>query len=192
MRNKQNMLSIKDFILEKRTLLLNIFLLFFWAFFQYKMGFRFFGLFIILFVFFLLFVEQKNSILLIIPVLVILIFGTHILDTLTDLRKTDAIVVQYHGETLKKVFTPNSGLEVLPAKVQDMLSLLNENNVNSYQLSAQITNENETYQRIIESAWPRKLSNTSKYILIAPDEIKQYSSCNVIDQREGVSLVYCH
>ena len=191
MKNLLSIPSLKLFFIEKRSQLLNILLLFAWAFIQYKLGYRFNGLFLILFIAFLFFSRQQNSLLLIIPIIVALIFGTHLLDTLTDLRKTDSIVVQYHGETLKKIFTPNSGQEVLPTKVQEVLSLLSENKVNSYQLSNQIIQDSETYQRIIESVWPRELTDTSKYFVITPAEKQKYLACDEIDQREDILLVYC-
>jgi hypothetical protein len=92
---------------------------------------------------------------------------------------------------LTEISTPNSGEEIMPKKIQRMLSLLRTNDIAGYQLSEGIALDSTFIQRITESAWPIKNDDASPYYLCLIEEINTNPNCTVIDQRKDVALEYC-
>jgi hypothetical protein len=174
------------FILE--MLLVGIFALIAW-----QLENRVFAIFIILFFIIALNFQKRRYItLIIVPIIVFVLFNTLTLDAFTILTKSALPAIQHPKAELTNLFTPNSGLGVLPPKVLTMISILNENKVESYKLSENFSNDVVIYQRIVEGAWPIKLENTSSYLLMATDEIVDYPNCMIIEEKEDVALVNCH
>lgn len=124
-------------------------------------------------------------------VLIIILFKTPTIEAWTNLIQANISTVQHLKLSPSNIFSPNSGQEVLPVQVQQMLSLLQTHQIGSYQLSNQLMQNPLIFQRTIESAWPIKMEGKSSHFLIAIEEIKNYASCVQIDQREDVALVYC-
>ena len=177
---------------ENRQRLVHVTILGIWALSQYFLGNKIYGFFIIVFFFILMLSRSRNFILVAIPVLVIVLFNTSTIDTATQLKKWNLNTVQNYKRTLIHIFTPNSGQNVLPARVRQMLSLLIDNHVASYRLSDQLYQDPLVMQRIVESAWPIKLDSTSPYLLSLPAELTNNPTCSVIDDRKDVVLAYCH
>jgi len=71
-------------------------------------------------------------------VLVIGLFTTPTIITWTNLIQSNLSTVQHLELTLTTIFTPDSGREVLPVQVQQMLVLLQTYQINSFQLSSQL------------------------------------------------------
>lgn len=89
--------------------------------------------------------------------------------------------------------TPHAGEHILPSAVQEMLGFLRTHQLDSYQLSEQIMDKKNVliYQRIVESAWPRRTNPQSNYKLILVDELNDYSNCEVKEQGKEAALVFC-
>jgi hypothetical protein len=88
---------------------------------------------------------------------------------------------------------PHAGENILPSAVQEMLALLQTHQLDSYQLSEQISNKKNIliYQRIVESAWPRRTDPKSNYKLILVNELDDYSDCEVKERGKEAALVFC-
>ena len=64
-----------------------------------------------------------------------------------------------HLQSFKEnLTTPHSGEQILPSSVQEMLALLRKHNLSSYRISRKIKEDWLLHQRIVESAWPRRMS----------------------------------
>jgi hypothetical protein len=89
--------------------------------------------------------------------------------------------------------TPHAGENILPSAVQEMLAFLRIHQLDSYQISEQIRNEKNVliYQRIVESAWPRRTDLKSNYKLILVNELDDYSDCEVKERGKEAALVFC-
>ena len=187
-----SILTTGELFRENRKRVLHVALLGAWALIQYSLGNKIYCLFIIIFFLILALPRRQNLMLLTIPVLVIVLFNTPILDTGTELKQWNLNTVQNYKRTLINIFTPNSGQEVLPGQVRQMLSLLKSNHVISYRLSRQLHRDPLIMQRIVESAWPIKMDPASPYLLNLPDEPNNDPACTVIDHRKDVVLANCY
>lgn len=150
------------------------------------------ALFIFLCFLILLFSRQHRFFILAILILVIIIPNKNILATMSQLRDIDFPTLQHPKAALTNLFTANSGQDVLSGQVQSMLSLLQVNHLENYQLSNTLANDPLVYQRIIEAAWPIKMSLKSKYYFVLIGEINSYPTCTIIDQRKDVALAKCN
>lgn len=188
--------SLKNFYLIHQTrinLILKIFLVVLFAFLAWQNENRFFAVFILFFfIISSLLKNQRYFILIIAPILVFILFNSLTLESLLILKNSDLPSIQHPKAQLSNLFMPNSGQEVLPANVLTMISLLKENNVESYKLSDKFSSDIVTYQRIVEGAWPIRLENTSTYTLLSVDELSLYKNCVIIEKKEDVILVNCH
>jgi hypothetical protein len=171
---------------EKSKKIVYIFVLCLWLLFQYFLGNKFYAIFI--FVFFLIGLRQPYFMLVITATLIIVLFNTPILPTWMQLRQSNIIAISYIKEPLYKVLTPNSGQEVLPLEVQQMLDLLMARQLIDYQLSEELYSDPLIRQRIVEAAWPIKLTKTSPYVF---RRVGTEFTCKKIDIREDIELVYC-
>jgi hypothetical protein len=175
---------------KQRKQLIQMGMLATWALVQYALGNKLYVLFMIVFFFILSRFRSPFFLLVAMSVLVIVLFTTSIPDTKNDLIRQDMDIIQDSKRFLFNIFTPNSGQEVLPAEVQQMLSLLRSNHVTSYRLSKQLTQDSLIRERIKESAWPIK-REASPYLLSLPKEIKNNPTCVVLDRTKDVVLAYC-
>jgi hypothetical protein len=96
-----------------------------------------------------------------------------------------------HGKSaLRDLVTPNSGEQVLPPLVRDMLALLRRRNIQEYALSQEISADMLLYQRIIESAFPRRMVPTAPYLLVQVGE-QLPAKCRQVTAERGIQLVAC-
>jgi len=188
----KNKLASYNLTTEKLKRLVHLFLLGAWALAQYSLGNKFYGLFIIAFFLILVIARPPSFLLLAVSVLVIVLFNTPTIDTLAQLRLSNLSAGRHPRPFLTRVFSPNSGKEVLPIQVQQMLSLMQEHQISNYQLSNQLDSDPLIKQRIIESAWPIKMDSTSPYLFSSLEETITNPTCVVIDQKEDVTLADCH
>ncbi len=129
---------------------------------------------------------------LILLVAFLIIFRPPILDTIAQ-RFRCAIYVATNIQSFQmNANTPHAGEHVLPSAVQEMLALLRSHRVVSYYISGEIMNDPLLHQRIVESAWPRRMAPESKYKFIFIPELDNSSNCREIERRKEVVLVFCH
>lgn len=103
------------------------------------------------------------------------------------------ISLLYNGHSksaLRDLVTPNSGEQVLPPLVRDMLALLRRRNIQEYALSLQISADLPLYQRIIELAFPRRVAPTAPYLLARVGE-QLPAQCRPVVIEGGVQLAAC-
>lgn len=163
-----------------------------WAWIQYIAGYKLYSIFILIYFIFLIITRARFFTFIIASVFILLFFSSPSMDMLTRLKSSNEEFFKNPSQSLNQILAPNSGKEFLPAPVPQMLSLLYENQIENYQLSAQYEKNQQTQQRITEAAWPIKLEKTSQNFLISSEDLINYSHCNKIDQKEDVILVYCH
>ena len=98
--------------------------------------------------------------------------------------------IQSFNSNLK---TPRAGEHVLPSAVREMLAYLRAHQPDSYMLSEQIMAGKNILirQRIIEAAWPVRVTQKSNYKLILIDELDKNSGCRVIERGREAALVFC-
>ena len=129
----------------------------------------------------------------VIPLVVFLIlFRPHIMDTIGQRFRCVFYVATDIQSFQLNLTTPHIGEYVLPSTVQEMLALLRSHQVVSYQISEKIMNDPLFHQRIVESAWPRRVSPESNYRLILIPELDNSSNCREVERRKEVVLVFCH
>jgi len=87
--------------------------------------------------------------------------------------------------------TPHAGEHTLPSAVREMLALLRSRQVDSYDISGKIMNNLLLHERIVESAWPRKMFPESNHKLMFISELDGYAHCKEVDRRKEVALVFC-
>ncbi len=90
--------------------------------------------------------------------------------------------VQYENRS-KELFTPKSGLEVLPSETQTVLFILDSFKLNDYKLVGRLADqklESLNLQRINESAWPVRSDSTSKNIIGYTAELKDSAGIKII------------
>ena len=170
---------------------IQLILLSFWAIFQYVQGNKLYAVFIVLFFIVLVISRSSNFTIISASVLIIIMFKSPILETWVEIKQINLETFQPLRTSLNKLFAPNSGREALPNDVQQMLILIQENNLPSYRLSASFQNDELIKQRIVESAWPVKNEQSSKYLLSPVDEAEDIPACNEFDRTENVVLVHC-
>lgn len=87
--------------------------------------------------------------------------------------------------------TPSSGEQVLPPAVRDMLALLRKNDIKEYALSPQISADPLLHQRIVESAFPRKMLPRGTYLLALPRE-ELPARCSPLANEEEAQVAACN
>lgn len=160
--------------------------------FQYYNDSIFCSLFVVVFFVAFAIFRRVYFTLVMVLILAIVLFYTPVLGTWVHLRSSNLNVIQNPKQTLPRIFQPNSGQEVLPPQVQQMLSLLETNRVTSYQLSERIYSDPLINQRITEAAWPIRKEPKSYYLFKYFNEAIKHPSCIMIDQRKEMELDYCH
>lgn len=136
--------------------------------------------------------RAQNFVFLSILLIAVSLIFTSSISTVVLLIQSNIKFIQDSNVTLTNIFTDGTGQEVLPSRVRQMLSMLSANNIPSYQLSNQLSQNEEIRQRIIEAAWPIKLENDSPYLFIYSNEVEDNTRCNFIDKRKDLELVYCN
>jgi hypothetical protein len=173
--------------------ILKILLVGLFALIEWRLENRFFAIFIVLFYIVATIFQHLRYLDLITVITVIFyIINTSTLDSLTILKEITVPSVQHPKTVLTNLFTPDSGQEVLPIPVQNMLEMLHKHMLENYKLSPEFSINAEIMQRMVEAAWPIKLEMDSPFIFINTDETDQYQDCVIIDDSEDLTLVDCH
>jgi len=114
-----------------------------------------------------------------------------IMDTIGhQFRCVGSVATNFHSFQ-SNLRTPHAGEHTLPSAVQEMLALLRGRQVDSYTISGKIMKDLLLHERIVESAWPRKMSPESNYKLMFISELVRYSHCREVERRKEVALVFC-
>lgn len=162
-----------------------------WAVIQLTRGNWIYSLLLIGLYFMALLYRRHLFRLLAISVLALVLWETPVVNTVGQIRQAALDALAQPAVSLMEIFTPNFGLYVLPRQVQHSLELLTANEVEDFRLSDGLANNLLYYQRINESAWPKKMALDSQYLLIALDEIFPNFPCTIIEQKKDVALAYC-
>lgn len=169
-----------------------LFLLFALAGIELFWGDKLLGIFIIAFFIIFLVFHPPSFAIIAASAMVIALFTTPTIDSLTALKHFNLNTISHPKQPLVNILSPNSGLEVLPIEVQEMLALLHTHNVVNYRISEQMGHDLLIYQRIREAAWPIPYDTSSSFLFLSPKDPIINPNCSVIDQREDVVLEYCH
>ncbi len=124
-------------------------------------------------------------------VLLSALFYLPLFETFAKLRDINKQFVSNVDEIVPAVFTPDSGLDMLPKRVWAGNVLMKEHGVERYQISKVLADDWEIYQRSIEGHWPRQLDKTSPFWLITEHEKPAYLKCETLDELEAILLVRC-
>jgi hypothetical protein len=115
-----------------------------------------------------------------------------VLETWSLLRFSMLHFVLNFSDVSGRLVTANSGTEVLPVEVQEMLVMLREHpEVTQYGLSEQLASVPAIYQRSVEGLWPRELVPLSPYQFVLPAEQDRYPQCAQVSEGEEVVLISC-
>lgn len=98
---------------------------------------------------------------------------------------------QHRQTALRDLLTPNSGEEVLPSLVRDMLTLLRRHGIQEFALSPEISASMVPNQRIVESAFPRKMVPTARHLLALAEE-QLPVKCVQVAVEGGVQIAACN
>lgn len=190
---KQDWLSrIRQLLTPHRVWLIAVFfLLVGWAAINFTHGHRIYALLIIAFYLISLLLPKPSFTLVLVSVIAYMFLSSVSLSAISQIRKTINEAMEHPGIPLTNLLTPHTGLEVLPEPVQQMLALIDENAITSYRLSPQMSEDYHIVQRIVESAWPIRMTDEASSVFTAIDEIADFNTCEWIDQTEEVTLVNC-
>lgn len=119
-------------------------------------------------------------------------FSSAIINTIGQRFRTVYYIAKDMRSFYLHLAIPHAGEQVLPSAVQEMLALLRAHQLNSYRLSEKITKDPLINQRIVESAWPRRMSAESKFKFVFLTELDHSSPCREIDRRKEIALVFCY
>jgi hypothetical protein len=132
-----------------------------------------------------------NRILLWETCLIIVLFGAPSAVTWLGLAYIGEDSLRYFAHVQSNFDTADTGLEVLPAQVQQIRSLLAAHHVSSYRLSPQLQ-EPHSLQRVVEGTWPIKLEPASAYRFRLVSEATTGANCVELDRAGEVALDLCH
>jgi hypothetical protein len=89
-----------------------------------------------------------------------------------------------------RTLLPGTEKDVLPVVARQALTLLEERNLAEYRLSEKITADPLFLQRIIEGSWPRKLRETSAWLVALKAEPLP-AGCRAERSLDEVTLARC-
>ena len=93
---------------------------------------------------------------------------------------------------LKKTFKNQSLSENYPIKNKffEIVTLLNQNNIDTYNLSDKIFKDTYLRFKIITTSYPIRYSNNSKYYIYKTNEIIR-GDCSSIDEKKYLKIIKC-
>jgi len=184
--------TIRNYFTPYRIWLGVVFLLLIgWAAINYDHGHRIYALLIIVFYLVSLLLPKPSFALVLVSVIAYMFLSSVSLSAFGQIRKTINDAMEHPSIPLNNLMTPHTGLEVLPGPVQQMLALIDEHAITSYRLSPQLNADYHIVQRIVESAWPLRMTEQAANVFTALDETDDFPACKLIDQAEEVALVNC-
>jgi hypothetical protein len=179
--------KINKYGFKQIALLLVVFL---GAIYTYATGNRLLGVLLLFFIFLILFKLPYIVPVAVLAIMIILFYaplistGSAIIDSYTS-------ILGNPGQALSDLFTPGSGQAGLAPQARRALSLLETHQIGHYRLSNQILDDPLISQRITEMAWPRRVDESSPYLILFLEEEKNYPACTIIEQKKDVALEYC-
>ena len=92
-------------------------------------------------------------------------------------------------QNARHLLSPNYGEEqALPVHVNNAVHLLREHHIQEFSASAEFSDSDYTYQRLVEGSYPSRVIHNATYLIsFGKDE----PDCTVIDVREFVYLLRC-
>jgi hypothetical protein len=126
-------------------------------------------------------------------IIFVIFYRPPILKTVGHLFYATVEVLQNMKEFNRNLNASHAGETILPTSVQEMLSLLRKHDVGSFQITEHIRTSDHgfIYQRLVESAWPRKISETSKIKITFISDIHSLVNCEPLECGREVALVLC-
>lgn len=111
--------------------------------------------------------------------------------TVRDLDRAAREVLQGgFGAFQTNINTPRAGEQILPPRVQEVLTMLRGRALERYRLSDSLAGDPWTYQQIVASTWPSKLEPDAKARFMLNSE-PIGPGCTLLDRQREVSLVHC-
>ncbi len=105
----------------------------------------------------------------------------------TVVRKDVDAVLAFDGNLMEE----HAGEGVLTPQVREMLSMLRARKLETYRISAAVKNDNNTMQRITESAWPIRRERDSEHVFYLLDDVDEGVPGVVLERGMEVALVHC-
>lgn len=169
-----------------------LFLICLLALVNFTLGYRFCAALMLLFGLALLVIRRPNLMLIALPVLFVLLLNSQSLNAWVSLREAKSTLSSDPKQALTNLFTPSSGMEVLPREALQVRSLIDAYELTSYRLSEEMTQDQEVMQRVIESTWPVTVSQDSPYLFGFVGDMANHPDCQLLEQRQDIELGYCH
>ena len=170
--------------------MIGVFLLIIWTLTQFQAGNKLYAISLVLLFIIFSIPRLRNFTLIAGCVLLLLTFKTPLLETIIDIKTINLTTFSAFRPAVNKLFTPNSGREVLPGVVQQMLQLAETSSLPDYRLSSALSNDPLIQQRMVESAWPVKIEPTSNYLFLLATETTD-NTCSEIGRKGNIILAYC-
>lgn len=123
-----------------------------------------------------------------VPAMLVMLLSTTVQGTAAALIRSNISMARSFNAQARTILTWESGREVLPLEVQQMLLMLRANKLDTYRVSDQIWRDFE--QRTIEGLWPARLDPASPNRFRLNTDPAD-SSCRFIRQRRNVLLERC-
>jgi hypothetical protein len=117
-------------------------------------------------------------------------FFRSVATTIEDVHRNAAGALGAFATFQAKLNTPRAGEEVLPARVREVVAMLEAHGIKRYTFSRAVARDPTVYQQIVASAWPRTLEPDAKARFLLNTETTT-SDCSLIESRTEVSLVNC-
>lgn len=113
------------------------------------------------------------------------------LDTIILLGRVEAkILANWRNvEAFRESHIPLGGEYVLPPEVQVMISMLRSSGADSFRYSDAIRHNGGMMQRLVEGAYPIKVSPGSRFLVLLEGEPLP-AGMNILASGEGVVLAY--
>jgi len=97
----------------------------------------------------------------------------------------------FEFEIIKDPFNKNAGISsALSSEIIESRNILNKHEINNFNLSKKLKKDTYFYQRSIEFNYPRRIDQSSKFILFSINEdIKK--DCKIIETSIHLKLIHC-
>lgn len=188
----ENQSQKKGFLTPRRLRLLIVFILLVaWGILNYTHGHPAYALYIIAFFFVSLMMPKPSFTLVVVTAIAFIVVSSNIVAAFRSIHETTGEAITRPGTYLEYLFTPGSGVEVLPEQAQQVLEIINKNGITSYEISPLLNEDYHIMQRIVESAWPARRQEGATNFFVTMAELPVYEKCDLVDQAEEVALVHC-
>jgi ABC-type transport system involved in multi-copper enzyme maturation permease subunit len=155
---------------------------------NYALGNTLYALFVAAFFLLLSLIVRRRFLYAAVPAMLVMLVSTTVLGTATALIRSTIVTGRHVDAQATTILTWESGREVLPLEVQQMMLMLRARNLDDYRVSEKLWMDFE--QRTIEGLWPARFDPASPNrfrLNTDPDG----TSCRFIRQRRNVILERC-